>query len=336
MLKVRMKRETQIVLLLLFLSPVLGELLSGSTPPLMFLNPISLLTLVLLYGCGTLLIREAKARWKLQWTVIFLVVAYGIVEEGILMKSFFNPGHEDLGVLSEYGMYLGIQWPWTIMLTFYHATISTLIPIAIAEFLWPEYKDVPLLKKRGLIFAFVGISLVTIWGMIFAGAREGGKMIPYYPNPLLLIASFAAVILLTWLTHRYRNSRVSTNASFLFSPLVFGIIAFLCQAFNLFMPNILAEANLSAAVTILFQLIGVVAVLLFVFFQICHHNITKRHIVSLVFGSILFLILLTPIYEFGDTANPDPTQGMLAVGVIILILLIIWRHLALRDKTCLK
>ena len=87
-----------------------------------------------------------------------------------------------------------------------------------------------------------------------------------------------------------------------------------------------------AAVTVFVQFIEVAFVLLFVFYQIYHQNTTKRHIVSLVFGSILFFILLTPISEFGETANPDPTQGMFAVGIIVLILLIIWRHVVLRNE----
>jgi len=324
--------KVKLLILLLLLPPVLGELISGSSPPLQFFNPFNILTLVLLYGCGTLLIRELKAGWKLQWSVILLAIAYGIIEEGILVKSFFNPGWQDLGVLSGYGMYSGVQWPWTIMLTFYHATISTLIPIAIAESLWPEYRDVPLLNKRGMVLAFTGISLVSIWGMIFMGTQEGGKMVPYYPNPLLLIGSFAAVILLTWLAYRYRNSRISTDGGFLFPPLAFGAIGFLFQAVNLFIPNMLAESNVHSGITILVQFIGMAFALLFVIFQICHQKITTRHTVSLIFGSVLFFILLTPVHEFAENMNPDPTQGMLITGIISLILLIIWRHTILKKE----
>jgi len=87
-----MKPESKLLLTLLFLSPAMGELLSGSAPPQQFFNPIMLFTFILLYGCGTVLIREARARWNLQWSVLFLAVAYGIVEEGLLVKSYFNPG----------------------------------------------------------------------------------------------------------------------------------------------------------------------------------------------------------------------------------------------------
>lgn len=43
-----MKKETGI-LLLLFFSPALGELLSGSAPPLVFFNPVALLILILFW-----------------------------------------------------------------------------------------------------------------------------------------------------------------------------------------------------------------------------------------------------------------------------------------------
>src|SRR5262245_44215554 len=99
-----MKRETRIRWLLLVISPALGELLSGSCPPLRFFNPLTLTALVLFYGGGTVLIRETRARWQLQWPVLFLAVAYAIWEEGSTVQSFFNPNHAALGVLSGYGM----------------------------------------------------------------------------------------------------------------------------------------------------------------------------------------------------------------------------------------
>lgn len=317
-----MKKETKIIIFLLFLSPALGELLSGSSPPLEFFNPIILLFLVLLYGCGTLLIREAKARWKLHWSVIFLAVAYGIVEEGIMIQSFFNTGHADLGILSGYGMYFGIMWPWTIMLILFHATMSTLIPIAIAESIWPEFKDVFLLKKRGLALAFAGIISITLFWIVFMVLPQGHlTYMDYYPNPLLLIGSFIVVMLLVWLAYKYRNSKISTNKISLFSPFVFGVFGFLFMAFILITPNFLAEAKVSAPITLLFQFIEIGLVLLFVFYQIYHQSITKRHIVSLIFGSILFFILFALLLGF-----VAGIFGMHAVGIISLILLVIWRH----------
>jgi len=87
-----------------------------------------------------------------------------------------------------------------------------------------------------------------------------------------------------------------------------------------------------APITLFAQFVLVALALLFVAYQLYHQNITKRHIVSLIFGSVLFYILLTPVQEFVEGVNPDPTQGMLAVGIISLILLIIWRHMVLKNE----
>ncbi len=329
-----MNRKTRIliVVLLLILPPVTGELLSGSAPPLVFFNPGTLIMLVLLYGCGALLIRELKARWNLQWSIIFLAVAYGIIEEGIMVKSFFNPGWVDMGALSGYGMYFRVQWVWTLQLILYHATVSTLIPITIVGLLWPKYSGMPLLRKRGIILTIVGLSLVTILGTIFMGTNVGDKMVPYHPNPLLLVASFASVALLVWLAYKYQNSRISVNKASVFPPLVFGIIGFLFQAFNLLVPTTLAGAKVPAPITLLVQFCEIILALLFTAYQIYNQKVTNRHIAYLIFGSLLFFILLTPIQEFVPGTNPDPTSGMLIVGIISLILLILWKRVVLKNE----
>ena len=75
-MKFNLKEESKIFIFLILLSPALGELLSSSSPPGEFFNPLTLLMLILLYGFGALLIRELRVRWNLQWSIIFLAVAY--------------------------------------------------------------------------------------------------------------------------------------------------------------------------------------------------------------------------------------------------------------------
>jgi len=53
----RVKHKIPLILLLL-LSPVIAELLSGSSPPLEFFNPLVFVLLVGLYGSGVLIVRE--------------------------------------------------------------------------------------------------------------------------------------------------------------------------------------------------------------------------------------------------------------------------------------
>src|SRR5262249_29967380 len=205
-----MKRETRILWSLLLLSPGLGELLSGSCPPLRFFNPLTLLALILFYGGGTVLIREARVRWRLQWPILFLAVAYAIWEEGSTVQSFFNPNHPALGALSGYGLYGGIQWPWAIGMVFYHATMSTLVPIAIVDLLWPDSRDVPLLRRRGIVLTILGVLLARMAFVGFMRSQEKLRAHPYQPDPVLVIGSVAIVGLLVYLAHRSRRSVVVT------------------------------------------------------------------------------------------------------------------------------
>ncbi|MCD6244170.1 MAG: hypothetical protein J7J65_02910 [Candidatus Korarchaeota archaeon] len=50
--------------------------------------------------------------------------AYGIVEEGVMTRSFFCPTWPDLGILAEYGRWIGVNWVWAIQLTIFHAVFS--------------------------------------------------------------------------------------------------------------------------------------------------------------------------------------------------------------------
>lgn len=327
-----MKPETKIILSILVLAPVLGELITGSMPPTLFFYPLAFIRAALVYGCGALLIREAKARWKLQWSVIFLAIAYGIIEEGIMVHSFFNTEHADLGVLAGYAMYFGVQWGWTIALIMFHATSSTLIPIVMVGLLWPEYKDKPVLKKRGLLLTFIGyLTVIIAWIILMVVMKSDVTYANYDINIGHMIVSVLVVVLLVLWSYKYKTSRIITSNR-VFSTFKFGILGFLFMAFILFGQGLLAQLGLPGAITIIIQLFIVLLTILFLKYQIYNENITKRHVVTLITGTILFWIFLSPVYEFFPESNADPTQGMLIVGIVSLILLIIWRKIVLKKQ----
>src|SRR4030042_2276196 len=113
---------------LAILSPVIAELCSVSPPPLEFFFPPSFVLLLGLYGAGVLIVRELAVKWNLGWAgIVVLGVAYGILEEGVAIKSFFDPYWMDLGGLGEDGRYLETNWVWAGWLTVYHASVSIMI-----------------------------------------------------------------------------------------------------------------------------------------------------------------------------------------------------------------
>jgi len=88
----KLKGSRKPALILFFLSPAIAELLSGSAPPSEFFNPFGFLLIVSLYGSGCLIMRELMIRWrKSVCTLVLLGAAYGMIEEGLMVKSFFDP-----------------------------------------------------------------------------------------------------------------------------------------------------------------------------------------------------------------------------------------------------
>jgi len=174
------ERNRQALLALLFLSPAFGELVSGSSPPVEFFNPVSMSTFLALYGCGALLIREALIKWqKGTASLVMLGAAYGVYEEGLTVKSWFNPGWMDLGALGHYGRYGGINTVWAVWLTLYHATISIAVPIFMVDVLFPELKGKRLLTDKELKWPIAAFAAIGFIGFVF---------FPYYPGPEVLVA----------------------------------------------------------------------------------------------------------------------------------------------------
>ena len=171
-------------------------MLSGSTPPLEWLNPVAALLLIWLYGAGVLVMRETAVRWKTGWpSILLLGAAYGIIEEGLAVKSFFDPAWMDLGTLGWYGRWLDVNWVWAVWLTIYHAVVSIAIPIFLMEWIWPRVRGQPLTSRRGYITAIALLAGATIFIDIL--------LTPYRPSVWHLLGASAAVVFLVWAAKRY-------------------------------------------------------------------------------------------------------------------------------------
>ena len=186
-----MTEKGRAIWFLALLSPVLAELLSGSAPPLEFFFPINLALLVGLYGAGVLVMRELSVRWNLGWvSIIVMGFAYAILEEGVAVKSFFDPEWMDLGDLGVYGRYLDTNWVWTVWLTIFHSMVSITLPIFIFGILYPGLKNDRLLSGRQfrtvLVILFIDVLVCTT------------LLNPYVPNLLMYLLAIVAVFLLVF------------------------------------------------------------------------------------------------------------------------------------------
>ena len=153
-------------LALLFLAPVLGELVSGHQGPAEFFNPISFAVTALPYGCGALLCREFTRRWRKGWLgLLLLAVAYGLYEEGVVSRALFDPGWYELEAIGRYTHVVGINWTYGFMLIHFHAAISVLSSVMLAEILFPERRHEPWLTNGQA--ALCGLVL-ALWPPVLA------------------------------------------------------------------------------------------------------------------------------------------------------------------------
>lgn len=92
------------------------------------------------YGSTALLIREVARRTGRGWpTILVLAAAFGVIEEGIVDQSLFNPDFAGQRLLDDGWIpALGIAGPWTVFVIAIHVIFSMGAPIAIAEALFPD------------------------------------------------------------------------------------------------------------------------------------------------------------------------------------------------------
>ena len=191
----------RLVLYLVALAAVLPEAITGSTPPLNWLNPIGVGLLFWLYGAGVLVCRELSIRWRVGWPGILLLgAAYGIIEEGFTVKTMFDPNSPVVGVLGSYGHWMGVNWVWTLWLMIFHAAFSIAFPILLLEWKWPHIRGRPLLPDWGLHVAMFLLAGVAVFGY--------AVLTPYRAGAIELAWALITVILLGYAAYRGWGAKI--------------------------------------------------------------------------------------------------------------------------------
>jgi hypothetical protein len=306
-------------LVLFFLAPAIAELLSGSAPPVEFFNPFGFVLLTALYGSGVILARELTIRWRKGWLSLFaLGAAYGIIEEGLMVKSFFDPNWVDIGILGSYGRWAGVNWVWSVELTIYHAVISIIIPILLTELIFANRRNQTWVRPWGLIgFSVLLLAVVAFGYFLLTPYRP--PTIPY----LLMVAVVVGLILLAW---RLPHQPSTPKTLAIRHPFRFWLTGFLGTIgfFLVFMA--LPDTGLHPGVTI-FIGVGLVAMIVWMVSRMSGNGTawTEMHRLALAASSLSLFILLTPIHQF-DTSRTDNPSGMAFVGLAALgFLLWLWR-----------
>ncbi len=313
-------------LTLFFLAPMFAELLSGSAPPVEFFNPFGLFMLSALYGSGAVLIRELRVRWSKGWLTIFVLgAAYGIIEEGLMVKSFFDPNWMDLGPLGSYGRWAGINWVWSLQLTIFHAVFSIAVPILLVELIFSARRDESWIGRRGM----VGLSFLLLTDVLLGFFALTTYRPPFAPYALAIVV----VVSLFFIARRLPARGATPRPGRMPRPSWLALMGF-CAALIFF---VIQWVPPGIGMPVSFTLLATAALVALVAWtaqRMSHGGAwTDKHLLALASGALGFFVLLAPVQEFDNLNRPDDTTGMTLVGLAALLFLVwLWRRVVRRDR----
>jgi hypothetical protein len=170
---------------LLFLSPFIAEVLSGSTrTSILFV----FIPEVMVWGVGALLCRELVRRWRAGGTSLLLLgLALSIAEEFIIQQTSLAPlpfpgSHPD------YGRMWGVNLVYFLFMLGYES-VWVVVPVQVTELFFPRWAGQPWLRKRAAIVASVVFLIGSriAWYGWTRQARPRLHAAPYHP-PVAMIA----------------------------------------------------------------------------------------------------------------------------------------------------
>jgi hypothetical protein len=306
------------VISLLILTPGIPEYLSSSSPlnAIVFNPPMfafQLLANLGLYGSGSLLIHDARVRWKRGWvSILILGAAYGILEEGVALSTLFDPNAGPVGALGVYGHWLGVNWVWAAGIVPFHAIFSISIPILLLGLAIPDTRLKPLLSRRGTATAFLVLSgdvvilMVAVW-------RLSGYWMGW---PILVLSLLSIGGLVFAAAHTALPLLVNSGGRPVPSPRKSGIIGI-----SFFPAVILAQSlGRGAGIPAALDLVLVVAVQALYLLWVARRGLggAKRSVIAFSLG------LLVPIMVFGVLAELELPLTLLADLAVIIFFRELW------------
>ncbi len=189
---------------LVFLAPVIAEVLSGSTrTSILFV----LLPEMMVWGVGALGCRELVRRWRAGGVSLLLLgLALAVAEEFLIQQTSIAPLPFP-GVHADYGRLWGINFIWLLAMLGFESVWVVVVPVKVTELLFRERREVAWLRRRGWIVCGVVFLLgcrIAWYGWV-KQARPRLGAAPYDPPLGLLAGGLAAIAALIALAYLLRG-----------------------------------------------------------------------------------------------------------------------------------
>jgi hypothetical protein len=312
------------ILALIVLSPVIAELLFGSTS----LSRIYLLLpQICIYGSAALIIHTLARRRG--WTAMLLLgIAFAIAEECIILQTSVSPPYQHLLFGSapnqNYLGVLGVNWAYLLWALGYESVWAILLPILLVELIFPPGRRGPWMGRRGLILSGLAF-LIPSYGIWFIFTQKGILPGLAYEAPIAFILASLAVLLLLVVFALTRPVRPGTGSQRFHpvpSPWQMGLIVFLLSLpwFSLaILPYILPEF-IPMAVCIMIGVVWAAAAFVLIGYWSSSSSWNEAHRMALVFGALLASMLAGFMIN-GPILSPLDLAGKTCLDLLTLLLL---------------
>ncbi len=187
------------------LAGVCAEFLLGDQYLNGTMNPagqvVEVVLFTVFYGSAAVIIREVTRRSHRGWpTILLLALGFGLLEEGVLTQTLFNPHYLGFDLLS-YGRLpvIGTALPWLLFVIALHVVWSISSPIAVMEALFPNHARPggepggPWLRPYALIVPVV-LFLLGAAGTAAVSFAAGHFLAQWWQLALALVAAGLAVV----------------------------------------------------------------------------------------------------------------------------------------------
>jgi hypothetical protein len=313
------------VLCVVLLAPMVEYLSGSSQISLVALNPLVFFLILAqnlgFYGSGVLLIREARVRWRLGWPSIFLLgAAYAILEEGLMLKTMFEPVLPTGTALSEYGRWLGVNWVFVAGVVLVHILFSISVPILLTDLALPETRGVSLLNSREVRV------VAAIWALDFAiTLLVVGRYWPGYAIYGGCVLAIVALVAAARLLPRLRPSGGPPRAPANGGALAIGVAVFFSQM----LWEDVTVGHAPFAIESVAGLLGLDIVFLVLARRIFEDVGSRRSQVAFCTGTTLALM-------FGGLVGNFPLElNLVYDAAVILFLVWLWRRYPYRPDSAL-
>ncbi len=302
---------------LLLMAPLLGELISGHQTLVEFINPLNFIVTALPYGFGAIICRELKIRWGKSWlSLVLLGIAFGLYEEAIVARSFWDPHWSELGALGTYTYWQGVSWTYAEVLVHFHLTISIISSVVLTEIIYFDQRQKQWVNDRGLLACSIGLAL---WMPVLMLAN------PFLPPWGGFLLAGVIIAGLTYAAWRLPTQIFPPHKGKSVHPLWYGVIAAANMTVVFVSSFVLPEENPSwlPGWPVMFIFIALLDALAFWLIMRWSGNGTDwddRHKLALVIGMLSFFILFT---GFRDIAEHFSGTSLVAV-VMVWVLWKLW------------